>query len=134
MIGFRTEKLKEEWLRAAVALRLVVEALDEAHGGATFVFRVTAPTRFEHGVHSVGLAMDVELRGLSSEELNKICTFVNARFPVKGVARPVCSLQEDPANLPSGKRINTPHVHVQIPFDWKLEPRAFLEAYGYIKV
>lgn len=131
MIGFRTEKLKEEWNRAPVALRLIAEALDLAHGGATFIFRVNAPTRFEQGVHASGLAMDVELRGRSVKELNRICQEVNAKFPAKGVARPMCTLMADPVNLPSGKRLDTPHVHVQIPFDYKHDPRAFLRLYGF---
>lgn len=133
MIGFSSDKLMEEWTKAPVALRLILEALDLAHGGATFVLRVNAPTRFEGGVHATGLALDAELRGLSAEEISKLCCQVNAQFPVKGPGRQVCTLMEDPVNLPSGKRFDTPHVHVQIQFDWKHDPKAFLRAYGYLQ-
>lgn len=133
MIGFTTQKLKEEWLKAPVALRLIAEALDELHGGGTIVFRVNAPTRFEQGVHSTGLAMDINLIDRSMEELQRIASKINERFRVPGVARQVCTVMADPVNLPSGKRLDTPHIHLQIPFDWKHEPRAFLRAYGYIQ-
>lgn len=131
VIGFPTQKIKDEWAKAPVALRLVVEALDQAHGGASFIIRLRAGTRFESGVHSTGLAADIELRGSLSQEILEFCNEVNARFVAPGVAKQVCTLMEDPVNLPSGKRIDTPHVHVQIPFDWLADPRAFLKQYGY---
>lgn len=133
MIGFTSDKIKEEWTKAPAPLRLVVEAMDQAHGGATFVFRVNSPTRFEGGVHSTGLAMDVQLRGMSPEAMLVLCIEINQRFPVKGPQKQVCTLMADPANLPSGKRMDTPHVHVQIPLDWKADPRAFLREYGYLQ-
>lgn len=133
MIGHSSEKIKDEWDKASVALRLVVEALDQAHGGATFVFRLNAPTRFESGVHSTGLACDVELRGRSSHEISRICCEVNRLFPIRGPGRQVCTLMDDPTNLPGGKRLDVPHVHVQISFDWKHDPRAFLRAHGYLQ-
>lgn len=133
MIGFTTPKVKEEYHLSSVVLRLIVEALQAATGAGVLIFRVQAPTRFEDGVHSTGLALDLQLLGMEPGAQLIACIEINQKFPVPGAAKNVCTLKADPSNLPNGKRLDTPHVHVQIPFDWKAEPRAFLEAYGYLE-
>lgn len=133
MIGFTTPKIKDEYHQTAVPLRLVVEAFQELSGCAVLVFRVSAPTKFEQGVHSTGLALDIKVPLTPVNVLERACIEVNKRFPVPGAAKQVCTLMADPSNLPNGKRLDTPHIHVQIPFDWKAEPRAFLEAHGFLE-
>ena len=131
MIGFASEKVEKEWQKATVALKLVVEALDHAFAGASFVFRLDATTKFEKGVHATGLAADIELRGASEDEMLKACQIVNARFFPKGVGVPCATVKTNLANFPSGKRSDRPHVHIQIPFDWKSHPRRFLKDHGF---
>ncbi len=126
MIGFTSEKVQKEYQQAAVALRLVTEELDQAFGGACFVFRVDAPTKFERGVHSTGIALDVELRDATEEQMLAACKVVNQRFQFS------CTPKVNLANFPSGKRMDRPHVHVQISWRWKIEPREFLKEFGYI--
>lgn len=131
MIGFGSEKVFEEWSKAAVALKLVIEALDLEFGGPLFVVRLTAHTKFEKGVHAAGLAADVELRGIEEKEMVRLCSLINRRFFARGPGTPVCMVKTNLANFPSGARMNRPHVHVQIPFDWKANTRAFLREHGY---
>lgn len=133
MIGYSTEKIEKEYHQASVVLRLVIEALQEVTGAGILIFRVVAPTRFEQGVHATGLSIDVQVLGTSEKAMLAGCVAVNQRFPVPGAAKQVCTLMADPINLPNGKRLDTPHVHVQIPFDWKADPRSFLEAYGFLE-
>lgn len=131
MTGFTSDKIQREWSRAAVALRLVVEALAQEWGGVTLLFRLDAPTKFENGVHATGLAADVELHGATEEEMQRVCIAINERFVVKGPGIQVATLKKNLANFPSGRRSDRPHVHVQIPFDWKADPRRFLREHGY---
>lgn len=131
MIGHASQKVLAEWQKASVALRLVTEYLDELHGGATLVTRVLAHTKFEKGVHAAGLAMDVQLRGASIERMVSVCAKVNARFFPRGPGAQCAVVKENVANFPSGARTDRPHVHVQIPFDWKADPRRFLREHGY---
>lgn len=131
MIGYTSEKVQKEWTKAPVALRLVAEALQKAWGGPMFVFRVDSPTKFEKGVHAAGLAMDVDLRGASEAELLAACRDVNNVFFPKGPGVQVATVKTNRANFPSGARIDRPHVHIQIPFDWKADPRAFLREHGF---
>lgn len=133
MIAFSSEKIKEQWNRAPVALRLCIEALQAAFAGPVLVFRIDGHTRFEQGVHSTGLAGDVQLAGASEADYLAACRRVNEKFVVKGPGKQVCTLMMDPANLPSGKRLDTPHVHVQITLDWKCEPRRFLRDHEFIQ-
>lgn len=133
MIGYRSEKIEKEYMKAAVALRLIVERLSLEFPGTVWVFRVDAPTKFENGIHSTGLAMDVELEGATELQLFKACQEVNALFPVKNVMEPVCRPKVNKANFPSGKRMDRPHVHVQISWTWKTEPKSFLREFGYIE-
>lgn len=130
MIGHASEKVLKQWQKAPVALRLVVEYLDEKFGGGLLVFRIDAPTKFEKGVHAAGLAMDLELRG-DAQAIERACLEVNKRFFPRGPGVQVCTIKENLANFPSGRRADRPHVHVQIPFDWKANPRLFLREHGY---
>lgn len=132
MIGFSTEKVKEEYLKASVVLRLLVEAYQAETGANVLIYRVNSPTRFEQGVHSTGLAVDIMLPHIPEKELNRACVAMNKKFPAPGTSKQVFTLMADPSNLPNGKRLDTPHVHVQIPFDWKADPRAFLKGHGYL--
>lgn len=133
MIGFASDKVEKEWAQAAVALRLVVEALDLEFGGACFVFRLDAPTKFENGCHATGRAADVELRGATEEEMERLVVLMNQKFPAKGLADPTYRLKFNRANFPSGRRNDRPHVHVQILFDWLSDPRRFLRDHGFIQ-
>lgn len=132
MISFSSEKVQKEWSKAPVALRLVVEALALEHApGVTQVFRIQGHTKFEKGVHAAGLAVDLHFDGCSEERLQGLCRRLNERFFPKGPGVQVGTVKVNLANFPSGKRSDRPHVHVQIPFDWKTDPRRFLRDHGY---
>lgn len=131
MIHFRSEKLRQEFNKSCVALRLVVERAVLEFQGITVIFRVRAPATHEGGAHGNGTACDIILEGARLETYEKVCLEVNRRFPTDPLQREVCTLVADPTNMPSGKRIDVPHIHVQIPFDWLNNPRSFLKRYGY---
>ncbi len=133
MLLFRSEKVRDEFSKATVSLRLVVEQLAMEYPGICEIFRVKAKTSFESGVHSTGIACDIILMDAREETIFKACQEVNKKFPVSPLHKQVCTLQIDPTNLPSGRRIDVPHVHVQIQFDWLADPRAFLKAFGYLE-
>ena len=107
MIGHASEKVLKQWQKAPVALRLVVEYLDEKFGGGLLVFRIDAPTKFEKGVHAAGLAMDLELRG-DAQAIERACLEVNKRFFPRGPGVQVCTIKENLANFPSGRRADRP--------------------------
>lgn len=130
MITFASEKVHKEWTKAPVALRLVVEYLQECAGTPIQVFRVGAHTKFEKGVHAAGIAIDVNIP-LLEHAMGVACHKVNDRFFPKGPGVAVATVKENRANFPSGKRADRPHVHVQIPFDWKCAPRRFLNDHGF---
>jgi hypothetical protein len=128
VLVYGSEKIQKEYVQSAVAIRLVVDAIQiYAAGHPIKVLRVKDRTKFEKGVHSTGLAVDIFIQ-LPQSELEYICARANARFQTT-----VATLVEEPANLPSGKRLDLPHIHVQIQFDWLANPRAFLKAYGFLQ-
>lgn len=131
MLDFRSEKIRQEYNRASVALRLVVERVVLEYQGITLCFRVKAPATFENGLHQNGVAADLLLEGARLETLESVAKEANKRFPTDPLQRQVCTVVMEPTNLPSGRRIDVPHLHLQIPFDWLNRPRAFLKKYGY---
>lgn len=131
MLDFRSDKIRQEYNRAGVALRLVVERCVLEFQGVTLVFRVKAPNTFENGLHAKGMACDVILETARIETLERVAREANKRFPTDPLQRQVATVITVPTNLPNGKRIDVPHIHVQIPFDWLARPRAFLKKYGY---
>lgn len=132
MIAFSSEKVQGEWTKAPVALRLVVEAMAMLHAPAVVkVFRVQANTKFEKGVHATGIAADLEFDGCSEERMAGLCRRLNERFFPKGPGVQVATLKTNLANFPSGRRADRPHVHIQIPLDWKCDPRRFLRDHGF---
>lgn len=131
MLDFRSDKIRQEYNRAGVALRLVVERCVLEFQGVTLVFRVKAPATFENGLHARGMACDVILERARIETLEQVAREANKRFPTDPLQRQVATVITVPTNLPNGKRIDVPHIHVQIPFDWISRPRAFLKKYGY---
>lgn len=127
MLLFHSKKVEGEFDKAPVALRLITEALAIEHLYPPMIFRVLARTNFEKGVHSTGLALDLYFLSGPERELEEAVKRINARFPR------VAKIIAEPASLPSGGRVDRAHVHIQIPFDWKADPRAFLKAYGFLQ-
>lgn len=128
MLFYHSEKIKEEYNQAPVALRLIVDAVQFYCPGMATVFRVKGRKQFERGSHHQELAVDLLLHEAPYSDHIHACKMVNAKFGLT-----VATAVPAPCNMPSGKRADLPHVHVQIPFDWKADPRSFLKAYGFIK-
>jgi hypothetical protein len=133
VIGFLSSKVGKDYQKASVCLRLLCEALAKETESPILIMRVLSTGKFENGSHASGMAIDVILGNPVTHIVQLSCSHLNQKFMNHFTKKPIFTFVEEPSNGSNGKRMLDPHIHIQIPFEWKMNPNLFLEAYGYLQ-